>query len=159
MKNIVLFTLLSLFCINLSAQDADKVKLYHPEANAEQDLEEAIQSAKESNKHIFVQGGGNWCGWCIRFHQFIEEDEELKSTFEKNFVTVKLNYSPENKNEAIYKKFGNPERFGFPVFIILDHLGNQIHTQDSALLEEGKGYNKLKVLSFLKNWSYAAINQ
>jgi hypothetical protein len=34
---------------------------------------------------------------------------------------------------------GNPQRFGFPVFVIIDGDGNVLHTQDSALLEQGKG--------------------
>ena len=53
---------------------------------------------------------------------------------------------------------GNPQRFGFPVFIILNGDGEVLHTQDTALLEEGKSYNKNHVLRFLKSWTYKALN-
>jgi hypothetical protein len=52
---------------------------------------------------------------------------------------------------------GNPTRFGFPVFIIIDGDGKVLHIQDSALLEEGKGYNKQKVVGFFRNWTAAAV--
>ena len=159
MKYILMFTLFAFLSLNVKGQDAEKVKLYNPKENAEKNIEKAKAIAKANKKHIFIQGGGNWCGWCIKFHNFIKEDEELKAAFEEKFVAVKLNYSPENKNEALFKKYGNAQRFGFPVFIILDDNGERIHTQNSALLEEGKGYNKAKVLGFLNNWSYEAIRQ
>lgn len=48
-------------------------------------------------------------------------------------------------------------RFGFPVFIIFDGNGKVLHIQDSALLEEGNGYNQMKVMGFFKNWTASAI--
>ena len=58
----------------------------------------------------------------------------------------------------MYAKYGYPQRFGFPVFIILDEKGNRIHTQNSAYLEEGKGYNKDKIAEFFEAWRPAALN-
>ena len=55
-------------------------------------------------------------------------------------------------------ELGFPQRFGFPVFVILNQDGEVIHIQDSALLEEGKGYDKKKVLNFFKNWTVEAIS-
>jgi hypothetical protein len=74
-----------------------------------------------------------------------------------SYVPVKLNYSPENKNEATNAYLGNPMRFGFPVFIILDGNGKVLHIQDSALLEEGQGYNNKKVTGFFRNWTVSAL--
>jgi hypothetical protein len=70
---------------------------------------------------------------------------------------VKLNYSPENKNDAANEFLGNPTRFGFPVFIIIDGKGKVLHIQDSGLLEEGKGYNQEKVIRFFSSWTVAAL--
>jgi hypothetical protein len=64
-----------------------------------------------------------------------------------------LNFSPKNKNEKVFAKYGNPgEKFGYPVFIILDKNGKQIHTQSSEVFEEGKGYSLEKVENFFKEW-------
>ena len=51
-----------------------------------------------------------------------------------------------------------PQRFGFPVFVILDGSGKRIHTQNSAFLEKDKSYDKEKILRFLKNWSPDALD-
>ena len=55
------------------------------------------------------------------------------------------------------QRLNNAGRFGFPVLVVLDEQGNVIHIQDSALLEEGKGYNQQKVLRFFQNWTPAAV--
>jgi hypothetical protein len=76
-----------------------------------------------------------------------------------NFVWYHLNYSRENKNEVIFKKYGYAQRFGFPVFIILNENGERIHTQNSSYLEDGKSsYDKEKVMDFLKNWTPDALD-
>ena len=132
--------------------------IYNPNADAFAQIAEAAKKAKAENKHILVQVGGNWCSWCIRLHKFYSEDTQLDSALKANYVPVLLNYSKENKNEAILATFGFPQRFGFPVLLILDSNGNRIHTQSSVYLEEGKGYNKDKLLGFFRDWSPAALN-
>ena len=62
-----------------------------------------------------------------------------------------------DKTAAMMKRLGNPARFGFPVFVVLDERGNVLHTQDSSFLEEGNGYSEKKVLRFLKNWTPKAV--
>ncbi len=42
--------------------------------------------------------------------------------------------------------------------MVLDGKGELMHTQNSAYLEEGKGYSKDKVMEFLGHWAPAAFN-
>jgi thioredoxin-related protein len=141
--------------INLFSQD--KIKLYDPSLDGMKQIREAIAIAKSQGKHVLIQYGGNWCSWCIKFDSFCKADTSIMKVINTSFLPVKLNYSPENKNESANAYLGNPMRFGFPVFIIVDGNGKILHIQDSALLEEGKGYNQLKVLGFFKNWTTSAI--
>jgi len=55
-------------------------------------------------------------------------------------------------------ELGYPQRFGFPVFVVLDDKGVRLHTQNSEYLEEGKGYSTDKILEFFKNWSTRALD-
>ncbi|MES2417466.1 MAG: thioredoxin family protein [Bacteroidota bacterium] len=135
----------------------EAVHIYNPNANAQADIDAAVAKAKKDGKHVFIQVGGNWCIWCIRFHDLVDATPALKTFLNDNYETVLLNWSPENKNEAILKKFDYPGRFGFPVFLILDGNGKLIHTQNSAYLEEGGGHSVKKVMDFLKNWNAAAL--
>jgi thioredoxin-related protein len=140
------------------AQDLSRFHLYHPEADAAKELKEALKTAKQTGRHVFIQIGGNWCIWCARFHQFIENDPQLDSALNAGYVAYHLNYSKENRNKDMMARLGYPQRFGFPVFVILDAKGRRIHTQNSAYLEDGKGYSKKKVLEFFENWSPDALN-
>lgn len=83
----------------------------------------------------------------------ITEDAKLDSLIHANYVVVLVNYSKENNNHELLATLGYPQRFGFPVFVILDGTGKVLHTQDSGYLEQDKGYSKEKVERLFLNWS------
>lgn len=140
------------------AQAQEKFNAYNPEADAKKDIENAVVQAKANDKHILIQIGGNWCGWCKLFHDLTTTDEELKAYIAENFEVVHLNYSKENQNLDVLETLEFPQRFGFPVFVVLDGNGKKIHTQSSGYLEEGKGHSKKLVMEFLQSWSPSALN-
>lgn len=155
-----LFLLLGTFSINeLAAQtqvptEKDRLqKPYHPEADAQRDIDSLINKAGLENKHIILQAGGNWCIWCLRFNEFIHTNEAVKNVLAANFLYYHLNYSPENKNVEVFKKYA-PEgsKLGYPFFIVLDKKGNVVAIQESGSLESGKGYDEEKVLKFFNSW-------
>lgn len=152
---ILIFGLIFILALTTNAQAQ---KIYNPDSNAKKDIESAIQSAGKLNKHVFLQIGGNWCSWCLKFHNFIKDDEELDEQVNAAYEVVKVNYDENNRQTELLTALGFPQRFGFPVFVILDGSGNRIHTQNSALLEQGNGYDKDKVMRFLTNWSPSALS-
>lgn len=137
------------------AQEAKK--LYDPSLDGMKQIKEAVADAARQSKHVLIQYGGNWCSWCIRFDGFCKSDTAIMKIISDNYIPVKLNYDPANRNYSANEYLGNPVRFGFPVFIILDGKGKVLHTQDSGLLEEGKGYNREKVIRFFTNWTTKAL--
>ena len=147
-----------LLIVSLKSYGGDTSKLYDPHANVAKDIEAALNKAKSEKKHVLLQIGGNWCIWCYRLNSFIQTDTLLKRLVVDNYVLYHFNYSPENKNLAYLKKLGYPQRFGFPVLVVLNADGKQLHTQDSGLLEKGNGYDYEKVKFFLRNWSPGAFD-
>ena len=148
------FIYLLLFIAATFTATAQKAMLYNPNANAAKDIAAAVKKAKSSNKYVLIQGGGNWCKWCIEFARFAKADAGIDSVLNTSFVWYHLNYSKENENKVMFAKLGYPQRFGYPVFIVLNEKGERIHTQNSEYLENGKGgYDQRKVQSFLENWS------
>lgn len=145
------------FSLTINMFSQDKIKLYDPALDGMKQIKDAVSKARSQGKHVLIQYGGNWCSWCIKFDAFCKADTSIMKVIDASFIPVKLNYSPENKNESANAYLGNPMRFGFPVFIIVDGNGKVLHIQDSALLEEGKGYNQVKVLGFFRNWTTSAI--
>jgi thioredoxin-related protein len=155
MKGHILLFITLIFFLSVSAQQS--VKIYDPAANAISDVDSAIKHAGEKGKHVFIQVGGNWCPWCIRFHKFVQEDTKLDSLLKTDYEVVLVNFSKDNENREILARLDYPQRFGFPVFVILDGKGNRIHTQDSGLLEDGNGYSRKKTENLFLLWSANAI--
>ena len=135
-----------------------KPTIYNPAADAAQDIRNAVAQAKRENKHVLLQVGGNWCGWCIKLEDMVNNDPELKRQMDDNFVLVHVNYSKEQENLPLLASLGYPQRFGFPVLVVLDANNNRLHTQDSSYLEEGSGHSKKKVAGFFKQWSPSALD-
>ena len=128
-------------------------KPYREEDNAEIEIQKLVKLAQKENKNIILQAGGNWWIWGLRFDNFVKTTPDLKKIVDESFLYYHLNFSPKNKNEKVFAKYGNPgEKFGYPVFIILDKNGKQIHTQSSEVFEEGKGYSLEKVKTFFEKW-------
>ena len=156
MKKIFIILITIFATANVFAQEA---KLYNPAADADKDIAAAVKKAKAEHKFVLLQGGGNWCSWCIEFARFAKADPQIDSVINAGFIWYHLNMSKENENKKTFARLGYPQRFGYPVFIILNEKGERIHTQNSEYLEDGKkSYNKNKVQAFLEMWSPRALN-
>ena len=126
-------------------------KPYREEDNAELEIQKLVKQAQKENKNIILQAGGNWCIWCLRFNNFVKTTPELNKIVDENFLYYHLNFSPKNKNEKVFAKYGNPgAQFGYPAFLILNAKGEVLFTQKSEDLESGKGYDTKKVKKFLQ---------
>jgi thioredoxin-related protein len=163
MNKLIIIAAFLTLSIGLKAQEntpkaADAPHLYNPLADAKADIANAVKQADAEHKNVLLQIGGNWCIWCLRFNELVTKDSTLNKYLNDNYVVVHVNYSKENTNEKVLASLGYPQRFGFPVFVVLDGKGARLHTQNSGYLEEGKGHSKEKVLGFLKDWSPAAID-
>ncbi|MCD8742446.1 thioredoxin family protein [Mucilaginibacter roseus] len=156
MKKLLFILLFAVSATIVNAQDT--AKLYNPNADAKQQISLAVKQAAKEHKNVLLQIGGNWCIWCLRFNDLVTKYADLNKYLNENYVTVHLNYSKENMNEEALASLGYPQRFGFPVFLILDGKGIRLHTQNSGYLEEGNGHSKAKVMEFLQGWSPAALD-
>jgi thioredoxin-related protein len=157
--NKLFFAVIIMFMVSTAAaQDMKAFKLYNPYENVDSALQVVYKKAAAQNKQVFIQIGGNWCVWCARYNEFVTKDTQIDSLVNANYIVYHLNYSPENKNSKTLAKLGFPQRFGFPVFIILDAKGNRLHTQNSAYLEKEKSYNKALVMEFYKHWTKTALD-
>ncbi|MBN2347265.1 MAG: thioredoxin family protein [Bacteroidales bacterium] len=154
-KNIlILFILMN----GIALHGQSSVTLYNPDADADAQIKFAVSQAQEENKQVLIQVGGNWCKWCIKLHHFILEHSQLDSIIQKDYVLIRINYSKENRNPPVMKKLDFPQRFGFPVLVVLDKNGKRLHTQDTGYLEENGGYSEEKIKRFLLNWNSSALN-
>lgn len=157
MKKIVLFLLG--FLLGCEVIFAQNVKVYDESIDPFVQIDEAVAKAQTEGKFVCCQLGGNWCSWCLKFAKFITEDEEIANVVNDNFVYIHVNYKSRQDELAqrVSKRLGNAGRFGFPVLVILNPDGSVLHIQNSAYLEQDKGYNRDKVLGFFKQWTPSAV--
>jgi thiol:disulfide interchange protein len=119
--------------------------------DAATDIAAAAAEAKKTARHVLVDVGGEWCIWCKRLDAFFDEQKDVADFLRKNYVPVKVNFSKENKNEAVLSRY--PKVAGYPHLFVLDGDGKLLHSQDTGVLESGKGHDREKVLAFLKRWA------
>ena len=154
-KSFIIAVLFTMTVAVANAQEALK-KVYNENINPMEQIDDALVKAKTDGKYVVCQVGGNWCPWCLCFADFVEKDQEVSKMVSDNFELIHVNASANNAAKLM-ERLGNPARFGFPVFVVLDSEGNVLHIQDSSFLEEGKGYSEKKVLRFFKNWTPKAV--
>jgi len=138
------------------------VKPYNENQDLRADLKKATARAKKENKHVLIQFGGNWCPWCVRFHGLAKGPTAVDSLLNADYVYTLLNVSQDKKKRdyQLFREFGYPNRFGYPVFVVLDGDGKVLHIQDSGILEhcQVKGYDTTKVVTFLKMWNVKSLD-
>jgi thioredoxin-related protein len=126
------------------------VTTYDPKRDAAQDIANAIKEARRTNRNILLEVGGEWCSWCHRLDKFFFDNPTLKRLRDKNFVTLKINYSDENENEEVLSQY--PTINGYPHLFFLDSEGKLLLSQDTGMLESGKSYNLERLTTVLENW-------
>jgi thiol:disulfide interchange protein len=139
---------LTVFSLNAFAQELPAK--FDPQRDAAKDVRTATTLAKAQGKRVMVDVGGEWCMWCHFLDKFIDTNADVKATLDKNFVWVKVNWSPDNKNVALLSQL--PKVKGYPHLFVLDADGKLLHSQNTGDLEAEDGkdtYDKTKVMAFI----------
>lgn len=126
---------------------------YDPGRDAAADVEQSLAEAQRTKRHVLLVVGGKWCSWCHIMDGYFKQHADVLKLREDNYVTVKVNFSPENENQALLAKY--PEIPGYPHIFVLDAEGKLLHSQFTGDLEAGKSYDREKMVAFLRKWAPA----
>lgn len=156
MKKFLLINAFILICLmnTIYAQETkekNSTPKFDPLKDPFADLKIAVVEAQKTNKRILLDVGGEWCIWCHRLDGFLNANPDLKSFLHDNFFVLKVNYSPENKNEKFLAQY--PKVAGYPHIFILENDGEFLFSKNTGELEKDKSYDAEKILSFLKEWA------
>lgn len=124
---------------------------FEPARDAAADLETALRMARASRRRVLVEIGGEWCSWCHIMDRFFAANPEIKRIRDANFIWLKVNFSKENRNEALLARW--PKVAGYPHLFVLDANGRLLRSQDTGELEAGKDYDPVAFRAFLVEWS------
>jgi thioredoxin-related protein len=127
------------------------VKEYDPGRDAVKDIRDAVAEAARTHRRVLLDVGGNWCSWCRLLDKFFADHPDLAALIDKNYVMVKVNYSPDNNNEEALGKYPHAE--GYPHIYVLDSTGKLAISQSTDVFEDGQGYNAARWKAFLEKWA------
>lgn len=151
MKRLLLLLLFPAFVAAAGAQALPS--RFEPGRDAARDVAAAAAMAKAQGKRVIVDVGGEWCSWCHILDRFIDANDDVRALRDAGYVWVKVNWSKENKNEALLSRW--PKIDGYPHLFVLDGDGKLVHSQETGSLESGKGYDKAKFIAFLRAFAQA----
>jgi len=124
---------------------------FDPARDPARDLEVAQRIAHAAGRRVLVEVGGEWCSWCHILDRFFEANPDLRRYRDANYVWLKVNWSPENTNQAFLRRY--PPIPGYPHFFVLDGNGRLAHSQASSELEAKKSYDAAAMYAFLVKWA------
>jgi len=153
----VLFTsfFLSMPSYAINDEDLPKYsKVYDEESNPFKDASAAIKLAKETNRNVLIEIGGNWCGWCKKMDEFLVKNPVVYKKLHDEFVLLKISVSDTNENEAFMKSL--PPVLGYPHMYVSTSSGKMILSKDTAELLDDEQYSKEQWLAFLNKWQASA---
>ncbi len=133
---------------SIDAKSAEETLSYDATRDPAKDLQAAITLATQSHRKILLEVGGDWCIYCNIMDQTFDKHPQLVRERDENYVTVKVNYSKENPNEAFLSKY--PKIPAYPHFFVLDSKGVLLRSQPTHPFEHGNKYNAGKIDAFLK---------
>jgi thiol-disulfide isomerase/thioredoxin len=146
------------------AGEAEKAPIYDEKADGREQVKGAVARAKKDNKHVLIQWGGNWCGWCVALHAMFEKDPEIRKVLSYEYELVLIDTN--ERNQPLAKELG-AALAGVPYLTVLDGNGKAIAQQETGALEvkdaAGKsvgtsaGHDPAKVLAFLKTHAPKAL--
>lgn len=123
------------------------VTRYDPKRNPDRDLARALAEAKRTGRDVLLEVGGDWCDWCQVMDRFFADHADVRALRERNFVTLKINMSPANENQAFLSRY--PKIPGYPYLFVLDADGKLLHPQRANEFEDGNTYSVARFSRFL----------
>ena len=124
---------------------------FDPARDAAADIRGGVAEARRTGRRELLDVGGEWCIWCRRLDTLFTVHTELEKFREAHFVVVKVNWSPENKNESVLSRY--PPVRGYPHLFVLENDGTLLYSEDTGELEKGKGHDPDRVMAFLRAWA------
>ena len=123
--------------------------LYRAEANAQQEIAEAIKQASRGNKRVLLVFGGNWCGDChaldYAFHQ-----PRIEPLLTANFAVVHVDVRRYDRNLDVARRYHVDLDKGVPSIVVLNTQGGLLYS--TAEFERARMMTEDDVIQFLNAW-------
>jgi len=135
--------------VPLQAPAQPNPQLYRANANAVQEIHQALVTAGKQHKNVLLDFGGNWCIDCHvlenAFHQ-----PRIAPLLNNNYVVVHVDVGRYEKNLDLAKKYHVNLEKGVPSLAVLDAKGNVLYATGD--FERARVMSEDDVIQFLDKW-------
>jgi len=129
---------------------AGRAPIYVEEANGKELIAAALKRAQRDHKHVLIEWGGNWCGWCFKLHDVFHKDSVVHPIVHEEYELVLID---QGKNHDLMLEYGGADRqYSFPHLTVLDSTGAVLTNQETGSLEKGPQHDPKLVADFLHKW-------
>lgn len=128
--------------------------IFTDNANAKEDIRQAILKAASERKRVLLDFGGNWCEDCQLLNLYFH-DPGNASLLAQNYVVVDVSVGEYDRNLDIARKYGIPLKLGVPALVVLDGSGRVVYAQRNGEFEKMHLLNSAAVTVFLQKWKPA----
>ena len=125
-------------------------KSYDASRDPYADTKAALALAKETDRKLLIEVGGDWCNWCHVLDRFLSDHDNIASRLHETFVILKVNVSEANDNAKFMTTL--PPARGYPHMYITDSSGVVLHSQNTGQFIENGEYSEQQFMAFLDYW-------
>ena len=125
-------------------------KAYDASRDPYADTKAALMLARETDRKLLIEVGGDWCSWCYVLDRFLADHDNVAYRLHETFVVLKVNVSDANDNARFMATL--PPARGYPHMYITDSSGVVLHSQNTGQFIENSDYSEQQFIAFLDYW-------
>ena len=130
---------------------------YDENADALENISEAIEKAKLENKYVLLQMGGNWCPDCRTLGEYFSRPE-IKEWLDDRTVLVSVDVGEWDRNLDIVEEYGNPISEGIPALVLLNSENEVLFATLAGELASARSMSKNDLIVWLQTKIDPMIN-
>lgn len=130
---------------------AVKTEIYRANADANQEIQEALNRAVSEKKRVLLVFGANWCYDCHVLDRALHEGA-AGTILNESFLLVHVDIGEGEKNPELTKTYRIPLNKGVPAVAVLSSDGKLLYSSGDGEFESARTMLKKDLVAFLNHW-------
>jgi len=134
---------------------SEKSEIYSPDADAAQEIQEALKRALAEKRRVLLVFGANWCYDCHVLDRALHEGT-AGQIVSQSFVLVHVDIGEGERNADLIRTYRIPLEKGVPAVAILSPEGKLLYSSGEGEFEAARRMMKKDLVAFLNQWKSPA---
>jgi len=120
---------------------------YDESANAQQEVQRALDTAAKTKRPVLVIFGANWCGDCRALDLALKSPANA-ALMDKEFIVVKVDVGRFDRNLDVVERTGATIKKGIPAAAVLSPQGKLLYATQAGELADARKMSETGVHDF-----------